>query len=665
MKFMILCLAMAALPILASANKPSAAEMARCLKWTIDRFGDAKHTPILAPPFSFVYAGKPFAEIAHQWSRTISVKRLTKKRTERTLIYTDPETGLQVVCAAVQYGDFPTVEWTLRFKNTGKSDTPIISGIQALDIGFEREKSHEFLLHWNNADNCTVDSYAPHADALGPNAEFRVASAGGRPTTGSFPYWNLEFDGGGAIVVLSWGGQWAASFLRDPGKGIRIKAGQELTHFSLKPGEEVTSPLAIVQFYEGSAVRAQNIWRRWMLAFNTPHIKGLMPGTLLGMTSCGYCEGLRSNIEFEKSFIDKYVAAKTGLDFWNHDAGWYPCGNAWWNVGTWEPDLARYPKGLKEESDYVHERGMKFMVWFEPERAAAGSWLAENKPDWIYGGKNGGLVKLGQPEVWRWIVEKIDGLIKSQGVDIYRQDFNIAPLDYWRGNDQPDRQGITEIRHVEAYYAYWDELLRRNPGMLIDSCASGGRRNNIETLRRAVFFLRSDCQGDAIGHQVHTYGLSSWMPIQGTGAFLGTEYDGRSGYTPIGGLALDANDPNADWALLKRLSKEWHEVVPNMLGDYYPLTPFSLEGDAWIGWQFDLPEKGKGSVHVFRRPEAEADSLVLKLQGLSPNATYRVKSYDGLPDIERKGKDLMEKGIHVEIKSKPGSALYAYRKMSR
>ena len=62
----------------------------------------------------------------------------------------------------------------------------------------------------------------------------------------------------------------------------------------------------------------------------------------------------------------------------------------------------------------------------------------------------------------------------------------MEPLGFWRGNDPPDRQGITEIRHVEGLLAYWDELRRRHPEMPIDTCASGGRRNDLETLRRAV-----------------------------------------------------------------------------------------------------------------------------------------------------------------------------------
>ena len=62
--------------------------------------------------------------------------------------------------------------------------------------------------------------------------------------------------------------------------------------------------------------------------------------------------------------------------------------------------------------------------------------------------------------------------------------------------------------------------------MLIDSLRSGGRRNDLETLRRAVPLLRSDYQsfqgdpGYAAGNQCHTYGLASWLPYFGAGNLL-------------------------------------------------------------------------------------------------------------------------------------------------
>jgi len=78
----------------------------------------------------------------------------------------------------------------------------------------------------------------------------------------------------------------------------------------------------------------------------------------------------------------------------------------------------------------------------------------------------------------------IGDIIEKEGIDFYRQDFNMGPEYHWLCNDAPDRQGITENKHVTGYYAYWDGLVARFPKLWLDSCASGGNRNDLETMRR-------------------------------------------------------------------------------------------------------------------------------------------------------------------------------------
>ena len=153
-------------------------------------------------------------------------------------------------------------------------------------------------------------------------------------------------------------------------------------------------------------------------------------------------------------------------------------------MGTWEVDTNRFPHGLRAVSDYAHKNGIRILVWFEPERVTADTWLTRNHPEWVLGGAKGGLLNLGNDEARAWLTEHIDQLITAQGIDLYRQDFNMDPLSNWRSADAPGRQGITEIRHIEGLLAYWDELQRRHPDMLIDECASGGKRNDLEMMRR-------------------------------------------------------------------------------------------------------------------------------------------------------------------------------------
>ena len=644
---------------------PTPGEMAEARRWVSARFETPQDAKDFAPPFSFTCGESPSAELLKTWTLKRESRKVDEARTRHTLTWTDPKTGLLVRCVAVEYGDFPTVEWTLYFKNTGAADTPILADIQALDTRLERKGDGEFVLHHQTGSPCAANDYQPFEAPLGPKAEKRIAAAGGRPTNSDLPYFNVALPGEGVIIVIGWPGQWAARFARDEAKGLRVRAGQELTHFKLLPGEEVRTPLVVLQFWKGDRLRSQNVWRRWMIAHNLPRPGGrLPPPQMPACSSHQFGEMIGANTENQKLFIDRYLQEGLKLDYWWMDAGWYWNKTGWPNTGTWEVDTKRFPGGLRVISDHAHSKGVKIIVWFEPERVTAGTWLAENRPEWVLGGKGGGLLNLGDPEARRWLTDHVDKLLTEQGIDLYRQDFNMDPLGHWRANDAKDRQGITEIRHVEGYLAYWDELRRRHPDMLIDSCASGGRRNDLETLRRAVPLLRSDYIMEPVGNQCHTYGISFWMPFHGTGGGSGatSAYMLRSIMCLNFTACFDVRRKDLDYDLIRRLTRQWREFAPCYYGDYYPLTPYSLENTVWMAWQFDRPDQGEGLVQAFRRAGSLYESARFKLAGLEADARYTLTNLDAPGTTEMTGRELTQKGLAIEIRDQPGSAIIVYKR---
>ena len=105
------------------------------------------------------------------------------------------------------------------------------------------------------------------------------------------------------------------------------------------------------------------------------------------------------------------------------------------------------------------------------------------------------------------------GLITNLSLSIYRQDANIDPVFYWWTGEAPDRQGMNEIRHVTGMYSFWDELQRRHPSLLMDSCASGGRRLDFEVMRRMVALTPSDDMWDDGVSREHT---ASFLQLSGS-----------------------------------------------------------------------------------------------------------------------------------------------------
>ena len=486
-------------------------------------------------PFSFIYADQGSGKLLAEWPREYDSKKLDATRTQHTIRWIDPDTGLEVRCVAVDYGDYPIVEWTVYIKNTGKVTTAIVEQIQGLDIDFTAQD--DFVLHHNQGDTCGPNAYEPFVQTLTADSETRFAPVGGRSTSLAFPYFNLQEGGRGIIIAVGWPGQWAARFTAGEQNHLQIVAGQELTHLQLEPGEEVRTPLTVLLFWEGDVLQAQNLWRRWMFAHNMPRRQGQLPPPVSAM-----CAGLHQNETGEKAIIDLLERNEAKLDYWWMDAGWFTGSPGpmaeWTQVGTWVPDAQRFPGGIKTVAEFAHARGMRLVLWFELERVSPGSEWSE-RPEWLLalkpaerkfrlGGELGSpqfvieeaernqireddrLFNLGNPAALQFLTDYVSKCIADWGIDLFRLDFNISPLLFWRAADAPDRQGMTENKYVCGLLAFFDTLLSRHSHLLIDSCASGGRRIDLETSRRTVVYTRSDywCASPT-GDQCQTAGIAS------------------------------------------------------------------------------------------------------------------------------------------------------------
>jgi len=653
---------------------PREEELATANRW----LGEHLLQPEASLPFSFVYGGRGSATLLRDWPVERETARLDAVRTRHVLRWTDPASELQVRCESIEYADYPAVEWTVYLRNTGTQNSAVLERIQGLDTRFDRGAEGEFTLHGIKGDSCSADSFEPYARVLAPNTEARFGPPGsGKSSDGpdGWPYYNLQFTGGGTIIAVGWPGQWASSFVRDEATGLGVRAGQEFTRLYLRPGEEVRTPLIALLFWSGDdVVRSQNLWRRWYVAHNMPRVDGRTQRAVAQIQ----VGGSEADIAYVQSFLDAGIR----VDLCWRDAGgsrdsvWFPVGDgpfhepdpAWLNSGTWDVDLTKYPRGFRPFTEWIHAHGMEFVLWFEPERVGdPDSWLGRNHPEWLLPNNWGGaILNEGDPAARQWLIDHIGDIIAREGVDWYREDMNGGgPAPAWRAHDAPDRQGITENLYVQGHLAYWDALRRRHPRLRIDSCASGGRRNDLETMRRAVPLLRSDFQwpemGDvAEGNQGHTYGLSAWLPFQGTGVYQYDPYSYRSFYLPSFGMGvLTPENREAQ----SRAYSECRQVGPRMLGDYYPLTPYSRDLDRWMAWQFDRPNEGDGVVQAFRRRQCAEDVINVRLSGLDPYARYGLTDLDRAGTAEASGRELMTEGLRVEVSEKPGAAIILYSKV--
>jgi alpha-galactosidase len=349
------------------------------------------------------------------------------------------------------------------------------------------------------------------------------------------------------------------------------------------------------------------------------------------------------------------------------DAAWFANGFPS-GVGNWFCRPKEFPHGLKPVSDACHRLGLKFIVWFEPERVAAGSLIAREHPEFVFGGKAGGLFKLSDPAARRWLTDLLSKRITEFGMDAYRNDFNIDPLGFWRRNDTPDRQGMTEIRYVEGQYAMWDELLASHPGLWIDNCASGGRRIDLETCMRSVPLWRSDTScspGHADWNQTQTQGLSLYLPLFTACGWTPEAYDLRSSATTGAICQFDYLNPQFPMDQAKAALAEVREDRKYWYGDYYPLTAPSLSPHDWAAYQFHRADLNAGLVLAFRRAESPYTALAVTLGGIDPSLPYSVEFIDEARQKVQKtmpGRELAAR-MELHLPKERSSLLIRYRPM--
>ncbi|MFZ4397285.1 MAG: NPCBM/NEW2 domain-containing protein [Kiritimatiellia bacterium] len=636
--------------------------------------------------FSFTYGGKSSATLLTKWK--LKKQRLPEK--DGVILHritrTDPKTGLAVIWEIKEYTRYPVVEWGVRFKNTSKQKIPVLEDIRSLDVTLHIG-SFPYLNHWNG-DYYSPDGYEPFRVSLAHGEEYRFSPMDGRPTDRAWPYYNLECPDSnrGVIVVIGWSGQWASCFRGLGNQHIQVTAGQELTHFKLLPGEEARTPLSVLMFYRGSRTRSQNLWRRWFLAHNMPRPGGrpMQPH----LACCGTDEGEEftgATEENQVRYISKFNERGIHPDVWWIDAGWYECRTdkglgerRWYLTGTWKPDPARFPRGLKPISDHAAKAGADLLLWFEPERATEGSELDVKHPDWLltdgkgwYGSR---LLNLGDSNCRKWLTERVCRLIRDNGIKIYRQDFNFEALPRWQAEEADDRRGMTENLHVQGYLRYWDDLLARNPGLWIDSCASGGRRNDLETMRRAVPLHYTDYgYGDHPVKLAFHRTLCEWIPyfkeftsswdIQGNTRFdpQVDSFSFHCGIAPMLFATLDIRREDYDFALAAKMIAIWRQVADLFLtGDFYALTPYHRSPGQWVARQFDRPEEGRGFIQGIRLPKAPEETLVVYPRGLRPDVVYRFENPETGEIRELTGVAVQQHGFVFALSPRAG-AIWVYQ----
>ena len=120
------------------------------------------------------------------------------------------------------------------------------------------------------------------------------------------------------------------------------------------------------------------------------------------------------------------------------------------------------------------------------------------------------LVLQAIPEAREFIETYLSDAIKTWEIDTFRIESSCNAhdcLNYFQDHDRRHqaekhpgvaRNGTTEIGHTLGLHAVFDELRAQHPGLVVDVCAGGGRKIDLDIMERSIQKWQSD--DTSIGH---------------------------------------------------------------------------------------------------------------------------------------------------------------------
>ncbi len=267
---------------------------------------------------------------------------------------------------------------------------------------------------------------------------------------------------------------------------VRVETGMDSRQlaYRLAPGEEAVLPEVVTYEFTNrldlDCHRLHAWWHR--------HFPGRRPAALYNTWLYRF-----DKIDTPSLLRQVERAAAMGLEYFVIDAGWFGPAADWCSVrGEWK----ELPNGhlggrMAEISAAVRKAGMKFGFWVEAESVAADCSIAKEHPEWVM---PGGFYDFTNPAAFEHLVETVCALLKKYEASFLKFDFN-QNLEY-------DRSGRAFADYNRAYRRFVREIRRRNPGVYIEGCASGGYMMDMGWGREFESFWLSDNQSPHDGFRI-------------------------------------------------------------------------------------------------------------------------------------------------------------------
>lgn len=502
------------------------------------------------------------------------------------LLLKDSVSGLSVVLTYTVFRDYDAVTRSAVLRNASASPLRLSQAMSAsLDFRDDQFDSLTFYGSHNNERNI---NRRPLREEIQLIDSKRGASSPQHDPFFALLRKNADEDQGdvyGCSLVYS--GNFAAAIEVSEFHTVRASIGINPFDFSwlLEPGQSFQTPEAVL-VYSGHGLGGLS--RTYHQLYRSHLARGNYRDKLRPILINNW-EATYFKLTEEKLLAIADEAAKAGMELFVLDDGWFGHrDNDRSSLGEWITDRRKLPHGLGWLAGKIHDLGLQFGLWFEPEMVSPDSDLYRAHPDWCLHvpgrprslSRHQLVLDLSRQDVRDYIVASVSAVLNSADINYVKWDMNRHMSEVGSALLPAERQRETAHRCMLGLYEVLDKLTSRFPAILFENCSSGGGRFDPGMLYYMPQTWASD-NTDAVSRLKIQYGTSLLYPPITIGAHVSAVPNHQVGrITSLSLRGHVAMSGNFGYELdLTRLSDAEKKQVHEQVAFYKRIRPLIQFGD--------------------------------------------------------------------------------------
>jgi hypothetical protein len=630
------------------------------------------------------------------WRLDRAASRFESKRIQ--IVYVADSPRLKATWRWRARADHGPIEHSVSIQNLG--DEPVWLPLQpSLRFDWEIDRKTTLQRFWVEKGADIPSSQGTHLDALtegdawqGYSSTYAIPHPG-RPRE-MIPYVlvdELSADQRGWYIGIEFSGRTRITLTRS-GSALHGEAGLDPSpgpyRTAVPPGGSFETPTIFIGAFRGGPDDAGNILRRWVRAvLNNPRTLSDPTYPLLVNNSWG--SGMAVDEALAHRMIEQ--SSQLGLEMFHLDAGWFR------QVGDWQADLRKFPRGIASVADFAHQHGLKFGLWLDWTQAGTSSepgalnvydptikdWLIADAPaGWKHSEPFKGItIDLGVPAAKLWAQRELERVVSDYHLDMLEHDGYLVAQGSSRAHHPaapPDPATLkiyqdsgflwvegsnsTDVSYhaTRAYYAIYEQLRQRHPDLLLEVCNDGGRMVDFGSAAHADYMSVTDTY-DPLANRRAFYDASYVLPPAMLESYVASfpaphienfRYALRSGMLGWFSLMLDAGQWTAQQRAAAQREFAFYKTVLRPLireADLYHLAD-RPDGVHWDGMEYYSARSRRGVLYAFRGSASDLPAHRFRLTGLIRGSRYRLSFQDNpAANKELTGESLMQTGVDVAL----------------